>query len=94
MNDKTGQPKQIQIQTGDEHSRGRYSNNMIITHTPEEFMLDWLLTAPNGAHLVSRIIISPGHVKRIIKALEENLSKYESRFGGVKEIEPSEQTFH
>ena len=67
---------------------------MIISHRPEEFMIDWMLSSPTGTHLVSRIIVSPGHVKRIISALTDNLNKYEQKFGKVKEINPGEQHFH
>jgi len=91
---KPGRPQSLQINTGDDMSRGRYSNNMMITHTPEEFVIDWLLNSPGGMHLVSRVIISPGHVKRIIGVLQENLARYEKRFGDVTPIEPKDQIFH
>jgi len=94
MADQTKQPKPIQINSGDEMSRGRFSNSMMITHSPEEFILDWLLNSPTGTHLVSRIIVSPGHIKRIIAALNDNLEKYEQKYGAVKKIEQSEQKFH
>ena len=84
----------IQIVTGDEMSRGRYSNNMFVSHTPEEFIIDWLLTSPAGTHLVSRVVVSPGHFKRIIAALTENLQRYEMNFGSVKAIDPKDQAFH
>jgi hypothetical protein len=86
--------QQIQVITGDEISRGRYSNSMVTAHSADEFILDWLLTSPNGAHLVSRIIVSPAHIKRIIAALKENLDSYEKQFGSVKEIHSGEQKFH
>ena len=88
------QPPQIQINTVDKISRGRYSNLMLVSHSPEEFMLDWLLNSPNGAHLVSRIILSPGNVKRAIEALTINLKQYEDKFGTVKLIDPGEQKVH
>ncbi len=88
------QPQQFTIATNDEMSRGRYCNNMLIAHSPEEFIIDWLLNSPNGAHLVSRIIVTPGHLKRIIAALADNLKKYEEEFGPVKAVEPSQQKFH
>jgi hypothetical protein len=88
------QPQQIKINTADEISRGRYSNLMLVSHSPEEFMLDWLLNSPNGAHLVSRIILSPGNVKRAIEALTINLKQYEDKFGTVKLIDPGEQKVH
>jgi hypothetical protein len=84
----------IQIVTGDEMSRGRYSNNMLVIHSPEEFIIDWLLNSPAGTHLVGRIVVSPGHLKRIITALTDNLRQYEANFGPVKAIEPQDQKFH
>jgi hypothetical protein len=88
------QPQQIQINTADEISRGRYSNLMLVSHSPDEFMLDWLLNSPNGPHLVSRIILSPGNVKRAIEALTINLKQYEDKFGTVKVIDPGDQKVH
>jgi len=90
----TEQTKKIQINTMDDMSRGRFSNSMIITHSPEEFIIDWLVASPTGTHLTSRIIVTPGHIKRIIATLSANLQKYEQKFGQVKEITPSEQRFH
>jgi hypothetical protein len=84
----------VQVSAGDDLTRGRYSNNMFITHSPEEFILDWLLSSPTGTHLVSRVILSPGHLKRVIAALEDNLRKYEEQFGTVRPAEPDEQIFH
>lgn len=86
--------QEIQISTGDEMSRGRYSNNMIASHSSDEFILDWLLNSPNGAHLVARIIVTPAHVKRIIAALQLNLDKYEKQFGSVPEINSGDHRFH
>jgi hypothetical protein len=87
-------PPPIQVETGDEMSRGRYSNTMLVSHSAEEFMMEWLLSSPSGHHLVSRVIVSPGHVKRIIAALSENLNKYEERFGPVRVVENSDPAFH
>ncbi len=78
----------IQINTSDETSKGRYSNTMLVAHGPEEFIIDWLLNSPNGAHLVSRIIVTPGHMKRICSALQDNMRLYEQTFGEIKLIEP------
>lgn len=86
--------QQIQIITGDEMARGRYSNNMAVSHSPEEFIIEWLLNSPSGTHLVSRVIVSPGHMKRIIDALSENMRKYEDKFGPVRAIERKDQEFH
>ncbi|MBC2717462.1 MAG: DUF3467 domain-containing protein [Desulfobacteraceae bacterium] len=94
MDDTQKKSKQIQIKANEEISQGRYSNSMFIAHGPEEFIIDWLLNSPTGAHLVSRIIVTPGHVKRIISALSDNLKKHEEKFGEVKLTEPPDQKFH
>lgn len=92
--DKPAQPPTLEINTGDEMSRGRYSNNVIIVHSPEEFIVDWLLSSHSGSHLVARTIVSPGHFKRLISAMQENLANYESKFGPVKALEPTDPVFH
>ena len=84
----------IQINTGDELMRGRYSNSLIVSHSPEEFIMDWLLNSPSGTFLVSRIMVSPGSLKRIINALADNLEKYERQYGPIRVIESGEQKFH
>ena len=91
---KTKQATEIQINTGDEILRGKFSNNMMASHSADEFILDWLLNSPSGVHLVSRIIVTPSHVKRIIHALTENLDKYEKQFGSLKEIVSVDHKFH
>jgi hypothetical protein len=81
------QPMEIQV-TLPEHMRGgSYSNNMIVTHTKEEFLLDFLLVAPPSGTVVSRIILSPGHIKRVVAALQENIAKYEAMHGFIQAAE-------
>ena len=79
------EPQQVKIKAKDEELKGTYSNLMQILHTKEEFVLDFFLVSPPEGILASRVIMSPGHLKRMIKALEENLSKYEEKFGKVEE---------
>ncbi len=79
------EPQQIKIKAKNEELKGVYSNLMQILHTKEEFVLDFFLVSPPEGILASRIIMSPGHLKRMIKALEENLSKYEEKFGKIEE---------
>jgi len=94
MSEPLNPAQQIQINTGDELMRGRYSNSLIVSHSPEEFIMDWLLNSPSGTFLVSRIMVSPGSLKRIINALAENLEKYERQYGPIRVIEAGEQKFH
>ena len=66
---------------------GEYANGMQITHTKEEFLLTFLnIVAPSG-RVAGKIITSPGHVKRMISALSDNLKKYEEKFGAVETAE-------
>ena len=94
-NETTAQPsQQIQVSTADELSRGRFSNNLLIVHTQEEFILDWMLNSPSGMHLVSRVVLTPGHMKRVISALAENLRRHEQMFGPLGTSEGPSQAFH
>ena len=61
---------------------------MQVMHTKEEFVMDFLSTFPPVANLVSRVIVSPGQMKLIAKALNENIANYEKQFGDVT---PSEE---
>jgi Protein of unknown function (DUF3467) len=96
MTDSPARPPapQVQINASDEVARGRYSNNMLVTHTREEFILDFLLTAPNGTQLVSRVMVSPGHMKRVLSALADNMQKYEGNFGEVVAPDGGHPQFH
>jgi len=78
------QNQQVQIKANDEKLKGEYSNAMQILHTKEEFVLDFLNIFPPTGTLNSRVILSPGHFKRMIKAMEENLKKYEDQFGKIE----------
>jgi len=77
------QEQQLQLKANDEDVKGRYSNLVMIGHSQEEFVLDFCTVFPPQGILVSRILTSPGHVKRLIKALKENLDKYEDKYGKV-----------
>ena len=85
----SGQAKQLQIKISDEVLKGVYANAMQVGHTKEEFVLDYMnLSLHQGVGIVSsRVIISPGHTKRMIVALSENLKKYEEQFGKIAEAD-------
>ncbi|MCW1888359.1 MAG: DUF3467 domain-containing protein [Candidatus Moranbacteria bacterium] len=80
---QSGQANQIQIKATDEILKGEYANAMQVMHTKEEFVMDFLSTFPPVANLVSRVIVSPGQMKLIAKALNENIANYEKQFGNV-----------
>lgn len=81
------QPQQINIKITDEVLEGRYANMMRVAHTKEEFILDFANVVPPQGIMTARVITSPGHMKRIIKALQENLDRYEKSFGPINEAE-------
>jgi len=85
----TEQPKQqqVQIKADEKELLGQYANLAMIHHTAEEFTLNFIYVFPNMVQgkLVSSIIVSPGHAKRLLRALSENINRYESQFGPVRE---------
>ena len=86
--DNPNQPQQINIKISDELLAGKYSNMMQVAHTKDEFVLDFFNVMPPQGIATARIITSPGHLKRIIGALQENLGKYEHQFGTINTAEP------
>ena len=67
--------------------RGVYANMANILHTKEEFVIDFMNIFPPTGTLNARIILSPGHMKRMVAAMTENLKKYEDQFGLVRASE-------
>ena len=69
----------------DSLSSGNYANYLQISHSHEEFFLDFVMATPGGVRLISRIIVSPEHMKRIEGALHNSISKYEKQFGNIEQ---------
>lgn len=76
---------QLEIELTDEVAQGIYANLAIITHSSSEFILDFIRVMPGmpKAGVKSRIILAPEHAKRLLRALEDNLDKYEAAFGSL-----------
>lgn len=85
-NDNQQNQQELQIQIPPEIQKGSYANNMVVAHTQEEFVLDFILATPPVGIVNARVIVSPSHAKRIAQALIENIEKYESRFGEVENV--------
>lgn len=92
---------QISIQIDPQASTGVYSNLMMISHRKEEFILDFLFVQPQRtpdgqsiANLRSRVITTPEHMKRILKAIEENISRYENTFGAISAATDMPKVMH
>ena len=84
----------IQIKTKSEDLKGVYSNFMVISNRKEEFILDFMMVLPPEGVLSSRVIVSPDHLKRMVKTFQASVEKYEKQFGNIevsKGIEGSEE---
>lgn len=77
--------QQLQINLTPEMAEGKYANLAIIAHSSSEFVIDFVRTMPGmqKANVQSRIILTPEHAKRLLFALQDNMSKYEQQFGQV-----------
>lgn len=82
------QDPSIPVKIPEETLRGVYANQMVVRHTREEFVLDFLNVFPPEAIVNARVVVSPGHLKRLIRALQDNLARYEKAFGIVVDVDP------
>jgi hypothetical protein len=82
--------QQIQIDLDEATAQGAYSNLVLINHTDGEFILDFAFLQPAAprARVRARIISSPRHTKRLLRALETNVQRYEERFGKIDDVAP------
>ena len=80
--------REIPVKIPDDVLRGAYANQMVVAHTREEFVLDFISLFPPGGLVNARIVVSPGHLKRMIRALQDNLARYEGEFGPLNEAPP------
>jgi hypothetical protein len=83
------QENQINIELTEEIAEGIYSNLAIITHSHSEFIVDFIKMMPGvpKAKVKSRIVLTPQHAKRLMKALADNISKFEQIHGKIKDVE-------
>jgi hypothetical protein len=90
MNPNEQQPNQLNIELTEEMADGTYSNLAVITHSNAEFVVDFINVMPGSpkAKVKSRIVLTPQHAKRLLKALSENVKKFEQVHGQIKDIEP------
>lgn len=77
---------QLQIELNEDVAQGTYANLAIITHSSSEFILDFVRVMPGvpKAGVQSRIVLAPEHAKRLLRALEDNLGKYERAYGTIR----------
>jgi hypothetical protein len=80
---------QLQIQLDDDIANGQYINMALVNHTETEFTLDFIYVQPQQpkAKVRSRIITNPKHMKRLVLAMQDNLAKFEAKFGTIELLE-------
>jgi hypothetical protein len=88
-------PGQINIELNEEIAQGEYSNLAVITHSNAEFIVDFISMMPGTpkARVKSRIILAPQHAKRLLKALNDNVRKFESQHGEINDVDPNTAPF-
>ncbi|HEX7022305.1 MAG TPA: DUF3467 domain-containing protein [Trueperaceae bacterium] len=78
--------KEFKLEIDKDTARGCYANLAVIAHTKDEFIMDFALAYPGqGPVVTSRVICSPQHAKALLRSLEDNVRKYEARFGEIPE---------
>ncbi len=92
MDQQNIQPTQLNIEISEEVAEGTYANLAIITHSHAEFVIDFVNVMPGTpkSKVKSRIIFTPQHAKRFMKAMMENIHKYESMNGLIKDLEETQ----
>jgi hypothetical protein len=75
----------IQLQLDDDIAQGMYSNLVLVNHTENEFVLDFAFLQPGSprAKVRARVVSSPRHTKRLLRALQKNLERFEEHFGVI-----------
>ncbi len=81
----------LQVEIDDATAQGAYTNLALVAHSATEFVLDFIFVQPQQpkARVRARLISSPGHAKRFLKALADNVARYEQVFGEIKETAPA-----
>lgn len=82
--------QELSIEIAEEIAEGIYSNLAVISHSPSEFIIDFVRIMPNTpkAKVKSRIILTPQHAKRLMGALKENIKRFEAIHGLIAEGDP------
>ena len=85
--------KNINIELDENIAQGSYSNLVVVNHSPTEFVVDFISMMPGmpKAKVKSRVILTPQHTKRLLRALVDNVKKYESQFGEIKDTGKQQQ---
>ncbi len=80
---------QMNVELSEEIAEGIYSNLAIINHSASEFVLDFIKIMPGipKARVKSRIVLTPQHAKRFLRAMQDNIARFEAQNGEIKDVE-------
>ncbi len=92
MEENNQQQNQLNIEISEEMAEGAYANLAVITHSHAEFVIDFVNVMPGTpkSKVKSRIIFTPMHAKKFMKALIDNVQRFEAANGIIKDLEQIE----
>lgn len=95
MAEKNQNENQLNIEISEEVAEGCYANLAIITHSHAEFVIDFVNVMPGTpkSKVKNRIILTPFHAKRFMKAIADNVKKFEAANGTIQDMETVEIPF-
>jgi hypothetical protein len=96
MANTENQTNQLNIEISEEIAEGQYANLAVITHSHAEFVIDFVNVMPGTpkSKVKSRIILTPQHAKRFMKALTDNINRFEATNGKIQDLEEVELPFN
>jgi hypothetical protein len=96
MADQPVPEQQLNIELSEEMADGEYANLAVITHSFAEFVIDFVNVMPNvpKAKVKSRIVMTPQHAKRLMRALIDNVKRFETQYGNIKDQESTAMPFN
>lgn len=92
MSQENQNQNQINIEISEEVAEGTYANLAIITHSHAEFVIDFVNVMPGTpkSKVKNRIILTPFHAKRFMKAMIDNVKKFEAANGTIQDMDAVE----
>ncbi len=84
--ENTGKPaaRSVNISISEQAHKGVYANKMIVAHSADEFILDFVADFPPGPQIVARVITAPAHARALLATLKENLERFERQHGPIR----------
>ncbi len=81
------QKRKLNIELDEATAQGQYSNLAVVNHSPSEFVVDFVNIMPGApkSKVKSRIILTPQHAKRLLRALKDNIGRFEKQYGEIKD---------